>query len=95
MCPTVLHKPFLKSSTRPPGTEALGILEWPSNCILANLLGLPAITIPCGSTTDGLPIGVQLISGRYKDIELLNDANMIYEFLGEPYSSPTTVSLFR
>ena len=78
MCPTVLHKPFLKSSTRPPGTEALGILEWPSNCILANLLGLPAVTIPCGSTTDGLPIGVQLISSRYKDIELLNDANIIY-----------------
>ena len=74
MCSTVLHKPFLKSRTRPPGTEALGILEWSSNCIFANLLGLPAVTIPCGSTTDGLPIGVQLISSRYKDIELLNDA---------------------
>ncbi len=91
MCPTVLHKPFLKSRTRPPGTEALGILEWPSNCILANLLGLPAVTIPCGSTTDGLPIGLQLISNRYKDIQLLNDANIIYEFLGAPYSSPTMV----
>ena len=91
MCPTVLHKPFLKSRTRPPGTEALGILEWPSNCILANLLGLPAVTIPCGSTTHGLPIGVQLISSRYKDIELLNDANIIYKLLGAPYSSPTMV----
>ena len=89
MCPTVLHKPFLKQNTRPPGTEALGILEWPSNCIFANLLGLPAVTIPCGTTSDGLPIGIQLISSRYKDIELLNDANMIYEFLGAPFSSPT------
>ena len=91
MCPTVLHKPFLKSNTRPPGTEALGMLEWPSNCILANLLGLPAVTIPCGTTSDGLPIGVQLMSSRYKDIELLNDANMIYDLFGAPYSSPTIV----
>ena len=91
MCPTVLHTPFLKSSTRPPGTEALGILEWPSNCIFANLIGLPAVTIPCGTTSDGLPIGVQLISSRYKDIELLNDANMIHEMLGAPYCNPTIV----
>ena len=92
MCPTVLHKPFLKSSTRPPDTEALGILEWPSNCILANLLGLPAVTIPCGTTSDGLPIGIQLISSRHKDIELLSNANMIYELFGMPFSSPTIVS---
>ncbi len=92
MCPTVIHKPFHKSRTRPPGTEALGILEWPSNCILANLLGLPAVTIPCGATSDGLPIGIQLISRRYKDIELLCNAHMIYKLFGMPYSSPTVVN---
>ncbi len=91
MCPTVLHKPFLKSNTRPPGTETLGILEWPSNCILANLLGLPAVTIPCGTTSDGLPIGIQIISNRYKDIELLGNAHTLYELLGMPYSNPTVV----
>ena len=91
MCPTVLHKPFLKSSSRPPGTETLGILEWPSNCILANLLGLPAVTIPCGTTSDGLPIGIQLISSRYKDIELLSYAHTLYELLGMPYSAPAIV----
>ena len=89
MCPTVLHKPFLKSSTRPPGTETLGILEWPSNCILANLLGLPAVSMPCGTTSDGLPIGIQLVSSRFKDTELLNSADILSKLLGKPYSSPT------
>jgi Asp-tRNA(Asn)/Glu-tRNA(Gln) amidotransferase A subunit family amidase len=91
MSPTVLHKPFLKSSSRPPGTETLGILEWPSNCILANLLGLPAVTIPCGTTSDGLPIGIQLISRRYEDIELLSNAHALYELLGMPCSAPAIV----
>jgi Asp-tRNA(Asn)/Glu-tRNA(Gln) amidotransferase A subunit family amidase len=91
MCPTVLHRPFLKSSSRPPGTETLGILEWPSNCILANLLGLPAVTIPCGTTSDGLPIGIQLISSRYEDIELLSNAHTLYELLGMPCSAPSIV----
>lgn len=91
MCPTVLHKPFLKSSSRPPGTETLGILEWPSNCILANLLGLPAVTIPCGTTSDGLPIGIQLVSRRYEDIELLSNAHALYELLGRPCSAPAIV----
>jgi len=91
MCPTVLHKPFVKSRSRPPGTETLGILEWPSNCILANLLGLPAVTIPCGTTSDGLPIGIQLISSRYEDIELLSNAHTLYELLGMPCSASTIV----
>ena len=92
MCPTVLHKPFVKSRSRPPGTETLGILEWPSNCILANLLGLPAVTIPCGTTSDGLPIGIQLISSRYEDIELLSNAHTLYELLGMPCSASAIVN---
>ena len=91
MCPTVLHKPFVKSRSRPPGTETLGILEWPSNCILANLLGLPAVTIPCGTTSDGLPIGIQLISSRYEDVELLSNAHTLYELLGMPCSASAIV----
>jgi aspartyl-tRNA(Asn)/glutamyl-tRNA(Gln) amidotransferase subunit A len=31
---------------------------------LFNLTGHPAITVPCGATTEGLPIGVQLVGGR-------------------------------
>jgi aspartyl-tRNA(Asn)/glutamyl-tRNA(Gln) amidotransferase subunit A len=44
----------------------------------ANLSGLPAISIPCGFSIDGLPIGLQLIGRRY-DEETLLCAAYIYE----------------
>jgi aspartyl-tRNA(Asn)/glutamyl-tRNA(Gln) amidotransferase subunit A len=38
--------------------------------ITANLAGVPGLSIPCGLSTTGLPIGVQLI-GRHFDEETL------------------------
>ncbi len=36
-----------------------------------NALGLPAISLPCGQTNAGLPIGVQLVGKAYEDSRLL------------------------
>jgi aspartyl-tRNA(Asn)/glutamyl-tRNA(Gln) amidotransferase subunit A len=38
---------------------------------LANLGGLPAISLPCGSGPRGLPLGVQLMAARGDDDALL------------------------
>jgi aspartyl-tRNA(Asn)/glutamyl-tRNA(Gln) amidotransferase subunit A len=37
-----------------------------------NLTGLPALSIPCGFTKDGLPIGLQIISKAWWDAKVLN-----------------------
>ncbi len=37
----------------------------------ANYTGHPAITLPCGFTREGLPIGLQLIGPRYAEVQLL------------------------
>jgi len=39
-----------------------------------NLAGLPAISIPCGFTKEGLPIGLQIISRAWGDAKVLNAA---------------------
>ena len=43
-----------------------------------NLTGLPALSVPCGFTKDGLPIGLQIISRVWADAKVLN-AGYAYE----------------
>ncbi len=42
----------------------------------ANLAGLPAISIPCGFDTKGLPVGIQLIGNVLEEDRILNAANI-------------------
>lgn len=37
-----------------------------------NLAGLPALSLPCGFTKEGLPIGLQIISRAWADAKVLN-----------------------
>ncbi len=39
-----------------------------------NIAGLPAISIPCGTDKNGLPIGLQIIGKKYDDARVLNTA---------------------
>ena len=56
----------------------------------SKLARFTAVTIPCGTTSDGLPIGIQLISSRYEDVELLSNAH-VRELLGMPCSASAIV----
>jgi aspartyl-tRNA(Asn)/glutamyl-tRNA(Gln) amidotransferase subunit A len=37
-----------------------------------NLAGLPALSLPCGFTKEGLPIGLQIVSRAWADAKVLN-----------------------
>ena len=37
-----------------------------------NLTGLPALSLPCGFTSEGLPIGLQILSGAWQEANVLN-----------------------
>jgi Asp-tRNA(Asn)/Glu-tRNA(Gln) amidotransferase A subunit family amidase len=46
---------------------------------IANLAGVPAISIPCGFTRSGLPIGLQLLAPWGEDARLLDAAALLEE----------------
>jgi aspartyl-tRNA(Asn)/glutamyl-tRNA(Gln) amidotransferase subunit A len=46
-----------------------------------NCLGTPAISLPCGQSPEGLPIGLQLVSPAYTDARLLQIAKTLERLL--------------
>ena len=44
--------------------------------ISANLAGIPGLSLPCGLSSSGLPIGLQLLSGPFEEDKLLRAARM-------------------
>ena len=44
-----------------------------------NLTGLPAVSIPCGFSRNGLPIGLQLVAGQWKESNLFSAAHFYEE----------------
>jgi aspartyl-tRNA(Asn)/glutamyl-tRNA(Gln) amidotransferase subunit A len=55
--------------------------------VTINLAGLPGISIPCGLSGDGLPIGLQLIGNHFDEARLLNAA-YAYEQSAGPFPLP-------
>jgi Asp-tRNA(Asn)/Glu-tRNA(Gln) amidotransferase A subunit family amidase len=55
--------------------------------VLANVLGLPAVTVPMGLTAAGLPIGIQLVGRPFEDELLLEIAIALEESRG-PFPGP-------
>ena len=51
---------------------------------IANLAGLPSISLNMGFTDEGLPTNIQLLAPRFGDAELLACASVLEKAAGEP-----------
>jgi len=48
------------------GVKMNTYIDWMKSCYYITVTGLPAISVPCGFTPEGLPVGVQIV-GRHQD----------------------------
>lgn len=67
--PTTQVPPF--DVRQPYVTEIAGVkmetyIDWMKSCYYISAVGNPAISVPCGFTSDGLPVGLQIV-GRHQD----------------------------
>lgn len=53
-------------------------VEWLLMTFAFSLVDVPAISIPCGVTKDGLPVGLQIIGSHRSDVRVLQAA-ALYE----------------
>ncbi len=69
ICPVSQAPPF--DVTQPYLTAINGVpmdtyIDWMRSCYYISVTGHPAISVPCGFTPEGLPVGVQIV-GRHQD----------------------------
>ena len=76
--PTVQVPPF--SVDQPYPTEIDGVtmetyIDWMKSCYYISVVGNPAISVPCGATPEGLPVGLQIVARHRDDWGLLQIAH--------------------
>jgi amidase len=86
--PTTQVPPFALEQEYP--TEINGqplqtYIDWMGLCYAITVTGCPAISVPCGFTPDGLPVGLQIVGPPHADVAVLQlahafeQATMLYQ----------------
>ncbi len=64
------------------GVKMNTYIDWMGTCYAISLTGLPAISVPCGFTPGGLPIGLQIVGRHHRDLDVLKIAHAFEQATG-------------
>jgi amidase len=53
------------------GVRMQTYIDWMATCYAITLTALPAISVPCGFTPNGLPVGLQIVGRYQRDLDVL------------------------
>ncbi|MGE0153439.1 MAG: amidase [Reyranellaceae bacterium] len=81
LTPTMPIPAFDVGKSTPKGGDDVS-LAWTPFTLTFNLSRQPAASVPCGLTKAGLPIGLQIVGGHYKDALVLRAAKAFEDEIG-------------
>ena len=91
ICPSTQVLPFSIEQewiTEINGIEMSTYLDWMGICWAITVTGCPAISIPIGFSSSGLPIGMQIIGPRGRDFEVLQLAYAFEQLTNHALTRP-------
>jgi amidase len=90
-CPVTQLSPFPVDTEYPPvvaGVQMSSYIEWMAACWRITVTGCPTLSLPAGFDTDGIPVGVQLVTRQGADVQLLRIAKALEEATGHASRQP-------
>ena len=72
------------------GVAMASYIDWMKSCYYISTIGYPAISLPCGFTSDGLPVGLQIVGRDGDDWGVLQLAHAFERARG-PFPAPRVV----
>lgn len=86
--PTVPVAAFEAGSDVPPGWHSPDWTSWTPYTYPFNMTQQPALSVPCGTTGAGLPVGVQLVGARFEDRLVVRAGAALEAALGDVTPTP-------
>jgi amidase len=86
--PFDIDQPFVE---RINGQAMETYIDWMKSCYYITVTGLPAISVPCGFTSEGLPVGLQIVGRHQADFSVLQLAHAFERATGYWKQRPAVV----
>ena len=70
------------------GTAMETYIDWMKSCYYITVTGLPALSVPCGFTPSGLPVGLQIVGPPHSELEVLQLGHALEQLTGHWQRAP-------